>query len=135
MKKALIVSLITFLCVEASAQSSTNFFLNNVNSVVHNYSSAYIENNTNDPTIKHSIVVSATGGKETATFILYFGDNQKEAEIITVSTNVYTVRSWHKIDEYGTLSELLKNKGDVGIGYFNKFGSLPNRVILTKSAN
>jgi len=64
---------------------------------------------------------------------MYFGENIKEANVQTTSTNVYTVRSWHKLEEYDTLSNLLNDKTKIGIGYFNKFGFFPNRVQISKS--
>ena len=126
--------LITFMTV-GYTQTSINFFLNNVNSVVHNYSTAYIANSSNDTSIKYSIVVSATGGNVSATFIMYFGANAKDAELSTISANVYTVTSWHKLEEYNDLSNILKEKDTVGIGYYSAFGSFPNRVQLTKTLN
>tara|TARA_R110002073_G_scaffold82622_3_gene197290 strand:+ start:10680 stop:11084 length:405 start_codon:yes stop_codon:yes gene_type:complete len=133
MKKLLFTLLFLLLFSFVSAQTTPNFFLNNVHAIVHNYSTAHIANNTNDNTIKHSFVVTATGGNISATFIMYFGENIKEANVQTTSTNVHTVRSWHKLEEYDTLSNLLNDKTKIGIGYFNKFGFFPNRVQISKS--
>ena len=135
MKQILTLSFIISTFLVSFGQTTSNFFLNNVNSVVHNYSTDYIANNASDKTVKYSIVVSATGGNITATFILYFGANVKDAEIDTVSTNVYTVRSWHKLDEYDNLSNLLKVKEHIGIGFYNNIGSFPKRVQISKSSN
>ncbi len=133
MKNQLFTLFFSLLFSFISAQTATNFFLNNVHSIVHNFSTSHIANDTNDKTIKHSIVVTATGGNISATFIMYFGKNIKEASVQSVSTNVYTVRSWHNLEEYDRLSKLLSDKTKIGIGYFNSFGSFTNRVQISKS--
>jgi len=56
MKNQLFTLLFLLLFSFVSAQTTTNFFLNNVHAIVHNYSTAHIANNTNDNNIKHSIL-------------------------------------------------------------------------------
>jgi hypothetical protein len=133
MKNVLLLPIFLFISIHiGSAQFIPNFYIGNVVSITTNYNSAWITNNKQDKTIKHSILITAEGGDISAIFVLYFGENTYEAEANSPIPNVYNVKSWHHISEYDRIYQMLSSDSQLGIGFLNRIEEFPNRIKISR---